>query len=302
MSNRTSIRDKLTGVFAPICTPFGPDDEVDYAALADNIRKMNASGLTGHFSLGTNGEYKTLSESESLKVLETVVKNASDDMVIMAGSGAESTRLTIEITKAVADVGAELASILMPHFFAKRMTDDVMASYILDVADASPIPVVLYNNPSVAAGVTMRRALMERVAEHPNVVGVKDSSKETYQENLAAAGDNFFVMAGSAGYFLDLLKQGGTGGILSLANAFPSVCAEMYQLYSSGKIDEAEALNARLVTLNKQVSGTFGVAGVKAAMDIAGFVGGSPRKPLFGLSDQERADLRAVLEDSGFLS
>lgn len=302
MSNRNSIREKLSGVFAPMCTPFGADEEVDYEALASNVEKMNSSGLTGYFSLGTNGEFKTLSESESLKVLETVVKNASDEMVIMAGTGAESTKLTIEMTKAAADVGAELVSLLMPHFFAKKITDDVMASYILDVAEASPVPVVLYNNPSVAAGVTMRRPLMERVAQHPNVVGVKDSSKETYEENLGASSESFFVMAGSAGYFLDLLKKGGTGGILSLANAIPHACAQLYQLFASGKVDDAEQLDKRLVALNKQVSGTFGVAGVKAAMDIAGLVGGKPRKPLFGLSDEDRDGLRAILQESGFLS
>ncbi|TVQ35233.1 MAG: dihydrodipicolinate synthase family protein [Spirochaetaceae bacterium] len=301
MTNVKTVREKLTGVFAPICTPFDRNDEVDYEGLAHNVRKSSGSGMTGYFALGTNGEYKTLSERESLKVLETVVKHASDDMVIMAGSGAESTKLTIEITKAVAEVGAELVSLLMPHFFAKKITDDVMAAYIFDVAEASPVPVVLYNNPSVAAGVTMRASLVERVAEHPNVVGIKDSSKETYPENLSFASESFFVMAGSASFFLDLLKQGGTGGVLSLANVIPQACAELHRLFVNGKIDEAEELNTRLVALNKQVSGTYGVAGVKAAMDAAGFVGGSPRKPLTGLAESERAALGKIISDSALL-
>lgn len=302
MSNLKTVKEKLSGVFAPMCTPFGAGDEVDYKALGQNVEKMNSSGLTGYFSLGTNGEYKSLTDNEKLKVFETVVKHTSSNIVIMAGTGGESTKKTIEMTRAVAEMGAELVSLLMPHFFAKKMTDDVLASYILDVAEASPVPVVLYNNPSVAAGVTLHLPLMQRVATHPNVVGVKDSSKDNYKENSAAASDEFFVMAGSAGFFLELLKAGGTGGVLSLANVIPHACAELYQLFVNGKTAEAEDLNARLVTLNKQVSGTFGVAGVKAAMDIAGFVGGNPRKPLFGLDKSDRESLTRIMGESGFLA
>lgn len=302
MSNLNTVKEKLSGVFAPMCTPFDAGDEVDYKALGQNVEKMNASGLTGYFSLGTNGEYKSLTDAEKVKVFETVVKHSTSNMVIMAGTGGESTKKTIEMTKTVAGMGAELVSLLMPHFFAKQMTDDVLASYILDVAEVSPVPVVLYNNPSVAAGVALRLPLMQRVATHPNVVGIKDSSKDAYKENSAAASDSFFVMAGSAGFFLELLKSGGTGGVLSLANVIPHACAELYRLFAEGKTEEAESLNTRLVTLNKQVSGSYGVAGVKAAMDIAGFVGGNPRKPLFGVSEADRESLKKILEESGFLS
>lgn len=296
-----SIKEQLSGVFAPMCTPFTATEEVDYAALAHNVKKMNGTGITGYFTLGTNGEYKTLNEVERLKVLETVVKNATSEMGVMAGAGEESTRTTIETTKAVASVGAQLVSILLPHFFVKKMTDDAMVGYILEVADGSPVPVVLYNNPSVSGGLTLKKSVLDRVAHHPNVVGIKDSAKETYIENLGAATDSFFILAGSAGYFLDLLKKGGTGGVLSLANVFPKACGQMYRLYASGKIKEAEELDARLVTLNKQVSGSYGVAGVKAAMDFAGFVGGNPRKPLPGLSAAEREELQKIVKASGFV-
>lgn len=296
-----TAKEMLSGIFSPMCTPF-TDDKVDLKKVRENIEKMNASGLLGYFVLGTNGEYKSLTGEEKIQVLDTVLKHASSDKVIMAGTGGESTYKTIELTKKVADMGAKMVSLLMPHFFAKKIDDDVLKSFILEVADASPVPVVLYNNPSVAAGVTIRADLLRAVSSHENVVGMKDSSRETYKENVEARTDGFHIMSGSAGYFLDLVRAGGVGGVLSLANIIPDACVELHKLQLAGKTVEADELNERLVTLNKQVSGTYGVAGVKAAMDIAGFHGGNPRRPLPGVSPADRDSLKEILHGSGFLT
>jgi len=290
----------LSGVFAPMTTPF-KDDEVDYEGLARNVDKMNATGLKGYFVLGTNGEFKALSIEERFRILDIVVRKAAKDKVIMAGCGAESTRETIDLVKRAADTGATMASILMPCFFAKKMTDEIQERHAYEVADASPIPIVLYNNPSVNAGVTIRLPLALRLAVHPNIAGVKDSSKETYVENLGAASEKFHIMAGSASYFLDLMKKGGSGGVLSLANVFPEQCAMLYRAIKAGRGAEVEELNTKLIALNTKVSGAFGVAGVKAAMDMMGFAGGLPRRPYKGLSDADKAMLRIDLEHSGFL-
>jgi len=290
---------ELHGVLTPMVTPF-KDERVLFHGLIANVEKMNETALAGYFVLGTNGEYKSLSVAERFDVLRTVVKYRSDDKVVMAGMGFESTRETIEMVLAAADEGADMVSLLMPHFFAKKMTAQVLAGYISDVADASPLPVLLYNNPSVAAGVTIRADLIDLVKDHPNVIGVKDSSHDTYPANLAAAKGKLCVLAGSANYFLDLLKAGGTGGVLSLANVFPEPCARLYTLFKAGKMAEAEELNAALIDLNKQVSGSYGVAGVKAAMDLYGFFGGVPRKPLLPLTEQEKEALKASLAQSKF--
>lgn len=289
----------LSGVFAPMTTPFR-NDSVDYEGLAANVAKMNGTKLKGYFVLGTNGEFKALSVEERFKVLDSVVRNSGKDKVIMAGIGAESTAESIELAKRAAGAGAKMASLLMPCFFAKKMNDDVMERHAFDVADASPIPIVLYNNPSVNAGVTIRLPLAQRLATHPNIAGIKDSSKETYPENLKAASAKFRVLAGSASYFLDLMRKGGSGGVLSLANVFPAECAELYEAIVEGRDAEAEELNAKLVALNSKVSGAFGVAGVKAAMDIMGFAGGLPRRPYRGLGPADLAALRQDLENSGF--
>jgi 4-hydroxy-2-oxoglutarate aldolase len=159
---------------------------------------------------------------------------------------------------------------------------------------------VLYNNPSVAAAVTIKAELVHLVKDHPNVIGLKDSSSETFKQNLEAAKGKMCVLAGSANYFLDLLKAGGTGGVLSLANVFPDACAKLYTLFREGKTEEAEELNVSLIALNRDVSGSFGVAGVKAAMDLYGFCGGVPRKPLLPLTGEQLETLRTSLGKSKF--
>ncbi len=294
-------RDSLSGVFAPMVTPFGADDSVLLSGVAENVRRLNATGLRGYFVLGTNGEYKALTAEERAQVLDVVLQHRAPGKVVMAGCGAESTKETIDLARRAADRGADVASVLMPSFFAKKMTVEVMARHALEVADASPIPVVLYNNPSVAAGVTIRLELLERVADHPNIVGIKDSSKETYLENLKASSPRFAVLAGSAGFFTDLLRRGGTGGVLSLANVLPDPCVALHEAFRAGRKDEEERLDRLLVELNSKVSGSYGVAGVKAAMTLCGFVGGVPRRPFLPLGPEAIEGLRGVLERSGLI-
>lgn len=296
-----TAREKLSGVFAPITTPFR-DDRVDEEGLAYNLDKMNRTGLAGYFALGTNGEFKSLALEERWRVLELVVKARGKDKVVMAGCAAESTHESVQLVRRAAELGADMASLLMPSFFAKKMTVEVMERYVRRIADSSPLPVVLYNNPGVAAGVTIRAELLKRLADHPQVIGIKDSSKETFRENLAAAAPGFAVLAGSAGFFLELLRSGGTGGVLSLANVFPEECARLYRAHAAGQAAEADRLNAILVDLNTKVSGSFGVAGVKAAMDLAGYRGGEPRHPHLGLKPAEIEQIRTALQSSGLLA
>ncbi len=289
------VKKTIEGVFVPMVTPFD-NDRILYHGLAANIENSNPSGLAGYFVLGTNGEYKSLSVRERFMVLKTVAAHSAKDKIIMAGMGFESAHETIENILRAADLGVHAVSLLMPHFFAKQMAaPENQAAYILEVADASPLPVLLYNNPSVAAGVSIGPETVKLVRDHPNVVGVKDSSKEQYRDTLAAAGDKMCVLAGSANYFLDLLNEGGTGGVISLANVYPEECARLYALFKAGKKKEAEELNALLVRLNGQVSGGGGVASVKAAMDMCGLCGGQPRRPLPGLTEAQRDALATII-------
>jgi len=289
----------LDGVFAPMATPF-EDDKILFDGLIRNVEKMNSSGLKGYFVLGTNGEYKSLSVPEREKVLKTVMERRARGKVIMAGTGAESTKETIDLTLGAADLGADMVSLLMPHFFTRKIDDDVLISFILEVAAASPVPVVLYNNPSVAAGVTISSEVIRRVGGHPNIIGIKDSSKASYKDSLSAAVPGFPVMAGSANFFLEVMKLGGSGGVLSLANIYPDECARLHRAFREGNEALVEELNDKLIILNKSVSGNYGVAGVKAAMDMVGYTGGVPRRPIKGLTPEQRESLASELKQKGF--
>jgi 4-hydroxy-2-oxoglutarate aldolase len=296
-----AIKEQLLGVFTPMVTPF-KNDEILYEGIAENVKKMNKTGLRGYFVLGTNGEFLSLAVEERLSVLKTVADNAAPDKIIMAGTAAESTKETIDISKEAARIGAKMVSLLMPHFFRKFLDDDALTDYITKVADACPVPVLLYNNPSVAADILISPEVVKRVAEHPNVVGMKDSSKGNFTNYFEAArGKEFYLLAGSAGFFLDVLQEGGVGGVLSLANVFPEECVKLYEAFKAGNLEDAKLLSTRIVNLNKKVSGFGGVAAVKSAMDLVGYTGGDPRHPLRPLTADKKAILADNIRELGFI-
>ena len=298
---KSSYREKLSGVFAPVTTPFDENGEVSYQALEENIKKLNSSRLRGYLVLGTNGEFKSLTEAERRKVLETVLRVAEKDKVVMAGTGRESTKESIVATKEAASMGAHFVSLIAPSFFAKKMTDPALLNHFRQISDASSIPVLLYNNPDVAV-VTYSTGLIGEMAKHPNIVGMKDTSKGNFASYLLAAGPDFNLLAGSAGFFFEALVMGGVGGVLSIANFAPEGCCKVYDLWKAGKLEESMREQYRLMTLNQKVSGKFGVAGVKAAMDLAGFYGGPPRAPLLPLTADEKKKLHEDLVASGVLT
>lgn len=297
---KISYREKLSGVFAPIATPFDEKGNLLLDQLASNIRKLNESRLRGYLVLGTNGEFKSLSEAERRKALETVLSVSAKDKVVMAGTGRESTHESIIASKEAASMGADFVSLIAPSFFAKKMTDQVLLRHFGLIADASPVPVLLYNNPEVAV-LTFSTSLIGEISKHLNIVGMKDTSKGNFASYLLAAGPDFNLLAGSATFFLEALVMGGVGGVLSIANFAPDACCKVFDLWRAGKFEEARTEQYRLMTLNQKVSGKFGVAGVKAAMDFAGFYGGPPRAPLFPLTMDEKIKLRQELTVAGFL-
>ena len=299
-TGKNSHRESLSGVFAPITTPFSGEGHLLLDELASNIQKLNKSRLQGYFVLGTNGEFKSLSETEQKKVLETVIRASSKDKVIMAGTGRESTECSMVDTREAAAMGIHFASLISPSFFSKKMTDPALLRHFRSIADASPVPVLLYNNPEVAV-VTFTTGLVGEISKHQNIVGMKDSSKGNFASYLLAAGLDFNLLAGSANFFLEALVMGGIGGVLSIANFAPEACCKVYDLWKGGKLEEAKAEQYKLMTLNQKVSWKFGVAGVKAAMDVFGFYGGPPRGPLQPLTPDEKRKLIDDLEVSDFL-
>ena len=298
--NESMHRGRLSGVFAPITTPFHEQGDLLLEKLSFNIQRLNQSRLRGYLVLGTNGEFRSLSSHEQMEVLKTVVKTASSGKVIMAGTGAESTKVSIELCHQAAEIGAHYGSLITPFFFAKKMTDKALIQHFVQVADQSPIPVLLYNNPGVT-GVTISTAVIKEVSSHPKIVGMKDSSPGNLSAYILNANPGFSLLAGSANFFFTGLLMGAVGGVLSLADAFPEPCCKLYDLGANGQLKEGRELQFQLMELNQKVSGKFGVAGVKVAMDLAGFYGGPPRSPLVPLTAEEKKKLLEDLKASGFL-
>lgn len=295
---------KLMGVFAPISTPFTTEGKVDYEGLAANVKRYAAAGLKGYLALGSNGENKSLSNEEKLRVLETIVQNKGADQTVMAGCIFESTIETIEMGREMCKLGADFLTLLPPCYFKKQMTDDVLLRYFSDVADAVSVPCLVYNAPQYAGGVGLSPKLIRRCADHPNIVGVKDSSTGNMESILFAVKDkpDFTVMAGSVNNFFTAMTMGGAGGVLSLSNSFPEITVELYDLLAAQKWPEAIALNTRLLEINRVIGGAGGVPAVKAAMDMNGLVGGEPRLPLLPLTEAQKEDLKAKIVGFGLLN
>jgi 4-hydroxy-2-oxoglutarate aldolase len=276
----------ISGIFAPITTPF-LNEEVSIDHLRENIQKYGETPLSGFFVFGSNGENKSLTEGEKLKILEAAVHEKSDHQLIMAGTGYESTRQTIAFSKRAAELGADFVSLLTPSYFKKRLADDSMIRYYTDVAEALSIPVLVYNAPGFT-GMTISPKVIENISRHPNIAGMKDTSPDSIGRYLEVSGEDFDVLSGTINTLFLGLVLGASGGVVSLANAYPHPCCDLYQKVKSGNIDEARELHFKLFHLNQSLSGRYGVAGVKHAMEVAGYYGGNPRLPLLPLTNADK--------------
>ncbi|CEP66983.1 Aldolase-type TIM barrel [Moorella glycerini] len=291
------MNKKLTGVFAPVTTPFDARGEVFYDALAKNMEFYARSRLNGYLALGSNGENKSLTSLEKERVLKTIIEGKGADQVVIAGCIFESTRETIEFARTAEKLGADYILLLPPSYFKSQMTDTVLYKYFTDVADVVDVPCLIYNAPQFAASITLSVDLVKRLADHPNIVGIKDSSVGNIDNYLLAVKERCHVLAGSANFFLSALLMGATGGVLSLGNVFPDLVCNLYELVANKEYERAFALNEKILHLNKAISGRGGVAAVKYAMDLAGLYGGAPRLPLLPLAEEQKNNLKKILEE-----
>lgn len=294
--------EKLSGIFAPVVTPFH-SDELSLDDLRSNLRRLKETDLTGYLALGSNGEFRSLSDKEQVQVLE-VFAEEKGGKVVLVGTGCESTSQTIAKSGLACEMGFDYVSILTPCYFAKRIDGTVLQGFYQRIADSIDISVLLYNAPGFTGGVEIPVQTVLELSRHPNIVGMKDSSPTGPAKLLFCLDptEDFHVLAGSANFFYPALQAGAKGAVLSLANVVPEVCCQLYRLFLEGKHDYAEKLLPRLVRLNRAVSGNWGVAGVKAAMEIVGFRAGQPRHPLQGVSDKTKEDIRETMVTEGFIS
>jgi len=292
---------KLSGVFAPVVTPFS-SDKLALDDLRFNLQKLKETDLAGYLALGSNGEFKSLTDKEQVRVLE-IFAEEKGDKVVMVGTGCESTKQTIEKSQLVCEMGFDYVSVLTPCYFAKQIDGAALKSHYERIADSIDIPVLLYNAPGFTGGVRIPVQTILELSYHPNIAGMKDSSPEGPAKLLANLdpAEDFHVLAGSANFFYPCLHLGVPGGVISLANFLPEACCDLYRLFTEGRYDEARILHFRLSRLNQAVSGAWGVAGVKASMDIMGFKGCQPRHPLRAVTNEAVEKIRRQIMNEGFI-
>ena len=271
----------FSGVFTPIVTPFTSDDTVDEAALRRNVDRWMGTPLTGLVVLGSNGEAAQLDDAEADRVVEIVRERVPSDRPLIAGTGRESTRDTIAATARAAAAGVDAVLVRTPSFFKSQMTADIFVRHYTEVADRSPVPVLLYN-VTMFTGVTLHVEAVERLAAHPNIVGMKESGSDIAYicELVTRTPDDFTVLAGSATTYFHALCAGCDGGILALAALLPEACVRMVTLVHEQRLADARVLQHWVMPLARSVGSTYGVAGLKAALDLMGYNGGVPRPPL----------------------
>ncbi len=286
------------GIYPPLPTFFTEDEELDLATLRRHVQVLSGSGIVGYVVMGSNGESVHLSGDERARVIETVREVAGRELPLIAGCGEQSTRATIANCRQAAARGADVALILPGFYFKSRMNNAALLAHYRAIADSSPLPIVIYNMPANAAGIDLDAATICMLAEHPNIIGVKDSSgnmAKLAQIVAVTSPSRFRAFAGSAGYLLPALTVGAVGAVAALANIFPREVCRVQELFNAGQLAEARVLQARLAPANTAVTTTYSVPGLKAALDLVAGYGGRPRLPLLPLTDQERSQLAAIL-------
>jgi 4-hydroxy-2-oxoglutarate aldolase len=271
---------ELSGVMPPITTPF-QDGKLAPDKLKKNFKKWNKTGLSGHLVLGSNGEAVYLNEKEKLKVVEVSRESIPKSKIMMVGTGMESTQETIRFTNQAAKMGADCALVVTPSYFKGSMKPQILYDHFIAVAASSQIGVLIYNVPQFT-GINLEPELVAKLSQHPNIIGIKDSSGNIGQlsEIIHLSEKGFAVFVGSAPVFFAALCVGATGGILAVANAVPEECVQIQDLYDKGRMNEARLLQEKLTPLAKAVTTKYGIGGLKLAMDLTGYFGGNPRFPL----------------------
>ncbi len=287
----------LSGVYPPITTPFLDDGRtLDIVGTKRNVERWMTTGLRGLVALGSNGESALVEESEADRFVETVRDAVPSERLLIVGTGRESTPATIDASRRAAARGADAVLVRTPSFFKPQMTEDAFLRHYAAVADASPVPVILYNFTALT-GVTLSVSVVSRLSEHPNIVGMKESGGDAgFVSSLVnETAPGFQVLVGSAPTFFSSLLCGADGAIMALACVAPDECVSIYDLVRGGRIDDARLLQWRVTPLARLVTRRYGVPGLKAALGLLGYIGGPPRPPLLPAPPEAIDTLTAAL-------
>lgn len=294
---------ELSGVLVPVTTNFDAvSGDVEAIHFRENLRRWVAEPLAGVVLFGSNGEGPLLDEEEKIRLTGYARDVVPPTRPLIAGSGAESTRAVVRQSRAMAEAGADAVIIQPPAYYGGSLSAAALRDFFLAAADASPVPVVLYNIPKYTH-VALEAALVAELARHPNIIGLKDSSGDIRRLGAfsEACGQDCRLLVGSGALLYTALELGAVGGVCGLGLLAPRECAEIVRLFRAGQRAEAGELQERLAPVHREIVGRMGVAAVKAALDMLGYIGGPPRPPLRAAGEKERAEIARVLREAGLL-
>ena len=291
----------MRSVFLPIPTPFSSGGEVDQAALRSNIARWRTTGISGFVILGSTGERVHLDEREYLEVIKSAreeVAASENGLSFIAGAGQQSTHGTITEIKRVADaVAVDAFLVITPHYYRSSITQQALVEHYEGVADESPAPVILYSMPALT-GIKIEPETAARLSEHENIIGIKDSSADLdgLAETIKLVRTDFAVLTGNGTVLSEALTAGAVGGILAVGCVAPTLCLAIFDAVKSGETETAARLQSKLTPLAQAVTVRFGIGGLKAALEMKGYVGGAVRAPLVMPDENARAEIRRCLE------
>lgn len=291
----------LNGIIAAVPTPFDESGEVATDKLAGNIEQWNRTGLRGYLILGSTGEFPHLTFDEKLAVIETVRDSTPTDKLLLVGTGDLSTRGTLELTRRAADRGADAAVVITPFYYKRLLDEEHLAAHYRRVADNSPIPILIYLIPQFS-GVYLRPEIVAELAEHPNIIGLKESSGDMSQLHdvfREVKTEEFSVLVGAPTILKESMEAGASGGVLAVACLAPHACVTLEQECRSGGTGRTDNLQQRLSRFSRKTT-VNGIGHLKAALDMTGFYGYLPRSPLPAPSEEDRREIEAAIEESGF--
>ena len=294
----SALSNQLRGVLLPITTPFDFAQKIDLQAARANLHSWSQTAISGFVVLGSTGERVHLDEREYIEIIESARREVSDELAFIVGAGQQSTIGTINEIKRAAEGGADAVLVITPNFYRSAITQETLIKHYSEIADASPVPVILYSMP-VLTGIKIETATIARLSDHQNIIGVKDSSAdvEGFKQTVELCPKEFAVMTGNGTILLGALRAGATGAILAVGCAVPEVCVEIMRAFTDGEEERAQLLQSKLTPLATAVTTKYGIGGLKAALDMGGYVGGSVRAPLSAPTENAKVEIEQLLEE-----
>jgi 4-hydroxy-tetrahydrodipicolinate synthase len=292
---------QVQGIIPPVATPMKENEDLDIPRLRWFIDHLIASGVHGVFVLGTNSEFCALDEAEKQEVVATAVAHVNKRVPVFAGTGAESTREVIRLTRMAENEGADGVSIITPYFILP--TQQEIFDHYRRIAESTSLPVLLYNNPVTCGGVKIDVETLGRLAEVPNIVGIKDSSGDLQNtaEYLRVVPDRFSVMIGRDTLIFYGLMAGAKGSVPATGNVAPALAVEIYNRFRAGDLAGAKAAQDRLSPLRLALTLATTPAGLKAALRMLGMPIGPCRCPVSDLPPDKVPKMREALQKAGLL-